>query len=340
MARPRKEYSVRGPYKHGRKWRIEIIGMGARKVESFTERSEAEKAKRDLEKEMPRGLTMQVAHDNYRQALIERGCKQSTITRTLRRLRAWHDPDELVKEMTAGKLAARYRQRVDKISVDGHRNELKEVKAFWRWMRQPIADKIEPVGRRKRGKPQLRRSEARKLYEVLYKRMGLDEGALAVMCILLLGVRSCELLARKARDIDVSDDSVLLWIDEGKTRSASRHIELPAPIAIMLARRVRNLQPADWLWPGKTITGHRRHSWLIDACKRLCEIAEVPVITPQGLRGTWSTLTREAGTSSAVIAADMGHASDVVTKQHYIKAGADERAKTRRMLKVVDGGKG
>jgi hypothetical protein len=40
-----------------------------------------------------------------------------------------------------------------------------------------------------------------------------------------------------------------------------------------------------------------------------------------------------------VVAKELGHASDTVTKQHYTKRGATERARTKKMLQVIEGGK-
>ena len=65
----------------------------------------------------------------------------------------------------------------------------------------------------------------------------------------------------------------------------------------------------------------------------------MPKVTPHGLRGTWATLTTDAGVSSHVVAKELGHANDTVTKQHYTQRGATERARTKKMLQVIEGGK-
>lgn len=59
-----------------------------------------------------------------------------------------------------------YEKRRGEVAVDTHRNELSEVKTFLRWCvgksmlpRSP-AEEVEPIGRRRKGKPQLRRAEA------------------------------------------------------------------------------------------------------------------------------------------------------------------------------------
>ncbi len=268
----------------------------------------------------------------------ERGRKESSIVRTLRRLRAWHDPDMPADDVTPVILARVYKKRVARLAVDGHRNELKEVKSFWRWMGRPIADDIQPIGRRRRGKLQLRKSETRTLCDTAFILAAEgDEGALAVLTAIMLGVRSSEIVERRIRDVDVTDDGVLFWIDEGKTESAARHLKVAQPLAELLARQAAGRNTGDWLFPASK--GHRTIWWLRDAVHRLCRLAGVPKVTTQGLRGTHATLTAEAGETSEVIAKALGHAGDTVTKQHYIKPGAGEQARAKRMLKVVGGGR-
>jgi integrase len=268
----------------------------------------------------------------------ERGRKESSIDRTMRRLRAWHPEDMLTEDVTPSYLVKFYKKRSAKLAVDGHRNELKEVQSFWRWMGMPIADGIQPVGRRRRGKMQLRRSETQRLYRVALKLADDgDDGALAVLTTLLLGLRSGEVVGRRVRDVDVTDEGVLFWIDEGKTDSAARQLEVAQPLAGLLAMRVEGRDADEWLFPARA--GHRTIWWLRDAVHRLCRLAGVPKVTTQGLRGTHASLTAEAGATSEVIAKALGHAGDLVTKQHYIKSGSSEKARAKRMLKVVGGGR-
>ena len=207
-------------------------------------------------------------------------------------------------------------------------------------VRSSPAEKVKPIGRRRRGKPQLRRGEARAVFATASELASDgDEGALAVLAILCLGLRSNELLMRIVRDVDVDLDGVLLWIDEGKTASAVRHMEIPDPLAEMLAEKVAGREPNEWLFPAETETGHRRRNWLQGAVRRICELARVPKITPHGLRGTWASLTSEAGVAAHIVSRELGHASLQITRRHYTRQGATDRARTKRMLKVVKGAK-
>lgn len=255
------------------------------------------------------------------------------------------DSDDSLADIKPKQLKNRYDDRTNEVSVDSHRNEIGELKTFWKWsmkkgyvIRSP-AESIEPQGRRKKGKPQLRRSEARLFFDKAFSlaQRG-DEGALAVMSILIMGLRSSEILDRCVRDVDVDEDGVLLWIDEGKTSSARRYHEVPEPVASLLAAQVANRGPKEWLFPANTQTGHRRLEWPRDVTHKICESIGLPLVTPQGLRGTWATLIREAGVSSHILARELGHADDRVTKQHYLATGSDDRARTRKMLRVIAGG--
>ena len=160
------------------------------------------------------------------------------------------------------------------------------------------------------------------------------------MAMVMLGLRSSELRLRTVRDVDVDVDGVLLWIDEGKTEAPERHMEVPEPLAEYLVQLAGERDAEDWLFPStKSSSGHRVKTWLLKVVKRICTDAEVPEITPHGLRGTWATLTTDAGVAGHVVARELGHSSQTTTKQHYTQKGAADRAKSKRMLRVLEGGK-
>ncbi len=313
-------------------------------MEAFSDKGQAERAASAARRRAPGQLSVEQAINRYMQHLEDKGNKPSSLDRTRRRLTEFHDLELPVVDVTPAKVAAWYQARAAKLAVDSHRNELNEAKTFWRWcvhsgfVGKSPAEGVEPHGRRNRGKPQLRMMEARKLFVVTSELAAKgDEGALAVLSVLTMGMRVQELLARKVRDVDIGDQ-VLLWIDEGKTASARRFHEVPDPVADLLVEKVRGRDAGEWLFPAQTSTGRRRREWLTHACRRLTTLAEVPYVSPQGLRGTWATLTSEAGVASHVVARELGHADDGVTKRHYIAPGALDRSRTRKMLRVVEGG--
>ncbi|MBW1808080.1 MAG: site-specific integrase, partial [Deltaproteobacteria bacterium] len=66
---------------------------------------------------------------------------------------------------------------------------------------------------------------------------------------------------------------------------------------------------------------------------------KVPRVSVHGLRGTWATLTTDAGVAGHVVSREIGHTNQVTTRSHYIACGATQRATSRRMFRVIKGGK-
>ena len=316
-------------------------------MESFPSEGEAERAVRAARRRIPGMVSVEVVLDRYELNLRRKGNKPSSVTSTMIRLRNWHEETMAISDVTAYRLRKRYERRCEEVAVDTHRNELAEVKTFWRWCvkcklvsRSP-AEKIEPLGRRKKGKKQLRRSEARRFFiRALELADRGHDGAIGVMAVVMLGLRSSELRLRTVRDLDVDEDGVLLWIDRGKTEAAVRYLEVPEPLAGYLVDQAGEREDDAWLFPSrKSSSGHREKTWLLKVVKRICREAEVPEITPHGLRGTWATLTTEAGVAGHLVARELGHTSPSTTTKHYTKKGAVERSRSRRMLTVLEGGK-
>lgn len=175
-------------------------------------------------------VTVAAAIDMYAIHLRERGRGVESVIRGVRHLRAFFtDLDVILAEIGPKQAEALYtslRTRINPITkrpvaVDTHRNALNEAGQFARWALKrkllaanPIAE-VEPVGKRKRGKPQHRVDEARRLLDLTAEaaRAG-HRGALCVALLILTGARASEIAALVARDVD--DDGRLLWMD-GKT---------------------------------------------------------------------------------------------------------------------------
>jgi len=127
---------------------------------------------------------------------------------------------------------ASWRAEVKTISVDYHRNALAEAKTFLRWcvkkgwLSANPAEHVEGTGRRNHGKEQLRIDEARRWTATAVKYAERDEeGAIAAMMTLLLGMRCSEVISRVARDVD--DEGRLLWIPDSKTAKGRRTLVVP-----------------------------------------------------------------------------------------------------------------
>jgi len=83
----------------------------------------------------------------------------------------------------------------------------------------------------------------------------------------------------------------------------------------------------------------RAQDWAREQLRRICKLAHTPPVTPQGLRGTAATIAREAGATSQLVAATLGHASPAITEAAYIDRGRAEAAERRTALKVLEGGR-
>lgn len=343
MPRRRGGARVRGPYPHGSKWRIELIDRnGERVVESFPSKSEAERAIKAARLVSPEQLVGAVL-DKYELFLRGKGNKPYSIETTMLRLNRWLDKGGSIGMITERQLRLTYDTRAAEVAVDSHRNELGQVKTFFRWclergyVAKSPAEGVKGVGKRRVGKPQLRRGALVTLARYV-EHQAVDsrsESAVAILATLLLGVRASEILERRVRDVDICDDMTLLWIDEGKTAAASRHLEVPEPLASCLIRQAANRPSDAWLFPSDASTGHRERTWLRKAAMRLCREAGVDYVCPHGLRGTHATLAIEAGLSPAVVARALGHASERTTIRHYAERGTVDRARVRSLLQVV-----
>lgn len=330
-------YRVSGPYRHYKRWRIVLRHPdGTQVVESFESESEAKEAKRRLIAILPGMVTMESVITKYERHLEAKGNKPRSIGTTIARLRNWHESAESCARITPRDLAKVYRSRAKEVSVDTHRNELAEVKTFWRWLmkkrfvlRSP-AEGVEPVGRRRAGKKQLRLKEAQRFARTC-QRLATegDESALAALMILYLGLRSNEVRSRRDRDVDGN----VLWIDEGKTAAASRRLEMPEHLAALIPRR------EGYIFPAPTKSGYRTNTWLRKNLKRLCKLANVPYVCPHGLRGTQATLAEDAGETSHAVSRALGHTETETTRRHYLEPGTRERARTKRAMRILDGGK-
>jgi integrase len=346
--RPRKGARVLGPYKKGRRYRIKILDEhGRSRLESFGTEAEALKAAEAFRKTAPGRVSLENVLHTYARYLDAKGNKMKSRDETIRRLSFWHkDKCQSVADVTPKQISDFYANRSQQVATDTHRNELAEVKTFWRWLikigrvRKSPAEDVEPVGRRRKGKKQLRVGEAQSFFKAADKLAAKgDEGAMAALAVILLGLRSGEIRKCRVRDIDITADRVLLWVTEGKTAAAERFMELPYPLDEYLVEQAGDRHPEAWLFPAQHRSGHRGASWLRRNVRKLCDLARVPRVSVHGLRGTWATLTTDAGVAGHVVSREIGHTNQATTKGHYIASGATQRATSRRMLRVVQGGK-
>ena len=337
-----------------------MVGEGGRPgYFSYETEEKAKQVVRSLKRKFakPTDMTVGKAIEEYEVYLrCEKKNKPTSCDTTVARLRSFFtDPDEAVSDLTTRSCADYYEslkrrktRRKTGFAVDTHRNTHAEAKTFLKWCRKrgwlaanPL-DGVDPVGRRRHGKLQLRIDEARKWLERAI-RLATDgeAGAVAAMVSLLMGLRASEIVMRQVRDLD--DGGRLLWIDvplgrggradEGvKTDAARRALEVPdvlRPLLTALASEKASLAP---------LFGHHCRNWPRDWVQRICADVGVPTVTAQGMRGLHSTLALAAGASGHVVAASLGHESIKTTMQSYADREVVGAARKQDALRVLQGG--
>lgn len=341
-----------GPYRHGKKWRVVAVGEdGTRGVRAFDDEDEAHRwianattATAKLAEVRTLELAVEAYHAAQDRRVTEGELRESTVERERYHLRA------MLKLKTHGrldlrrldaKLAAKlYDERSG--AVDTHRNGLAVAKAFGEWcvargwLKANPFTGIKGKGRRKRGKPQLKIDDARRFMTTCLELAPTDEGAVLALAYLLLAARAGEVVLRKVRDLD--DGGRLLVIPESKTAAGERRIEIPDVLAAHLTRLAKDRPRDAPLFVGAR-NWARPQDWAREQVERICKLAAVPRVTPHGLRGTAATIAREAGATSQLVAATLGHASSAITEAAYIDHGRAAIADRRMALHVLQGGR-
>lgn len=271
-----------------------------------------------------------------------RGLKERSLKTMEYKLRYFLPLDDVLGSFTSEQAQQLYESETVKLSrykrpmrVQTHQSLLKLSKHFFRWAveRKYVAvspfEKVKPIGKPHAGKEQLRIDEGRRMTQVLVSAAERAEvGAIAVLCQLLLGLRSGEVIVREVRDLD--DDGWVLWIPSGKTHNARRRLEVPEILRPFLLRLVAG-QPPERLIFG----GHRqhpyKHMWMWRQVKKYCLQANLPRVCPHSLRGLHSSLAVAAGCTSSAVAAALGHGSFAITAKHYVDPDTLKNSAVRRV---------
>jgi len=290
--------------------------------------------------------TIEDALKVYEKHLREKGNKDSSIGQTLIKLRRFFSDVEIEVAAVSPRLGQRYydelrrskRKDGELVSVDYHRNTLAEAKTFLKWCVKKnwapanALEKVEGVGRRKHGKPQLRIDEARLWIAKAIEHADRGEaGAVAALMTLLMGMRATEIISRVVRDLD--DGGRLLWIPDAKTAKGRRAVQVPELLRPYLRELCRDKTPAA------KVFGEHWRNWPRQWVQRICKQAEVPVVSAHSMRGLHSTLAVESGVSSHAVADALGHESFATTAQSYAKPEAITKAKQQRVMRVLEGGR-
>lgn len=382
MGRPQKGQRVLGPYRvRDGRWQVILVEpgrdgeAGARGYRYFATEEEARRWRAVLEGEVVRNATtVDEAIDEYERHLtVDKGNKPRSTRETIRRLRSFVPAED--RELPLCDLGDAhgkrwYRQLVEakknvriddgtkegrteerpRFQVDSHRNYLAEARSFFawcvaqRWARVNPLEHVKGVGRRRHGKAQLRIDEARSwLAKATELAHGGEDGAIAAMMTLLLGMRASEVVSRQVRDVD--DGGRLLWIPHSKTEAGRRTLEVPEGLRDHLRLLAQNRRGDELLFKGRTGKGrgradHRDRKWPTTWVRKIADLAGVQHVTSQSMRGLHASLAVDAGLTGHIVAASLGHESFTTTTTSYAKPEVTEAAKRRKSLKVLSGGKG
>lgn len=264
-----------------------------------------------------------------------KGNKASSIEVCGIRLRRFFlDHDLPAAKLAPRVCAAYYQELAARTRPDTHRNMLAEARTFTKWLLKvgalradPLAG-IEPVGRRRRGKFQLRIDEARRWLSTAEQMAAEHDGPVAAMLTLLLGMRAGEVVGRVARDLD--DGGRVLWITASKTEAGKRRLEIPERLRPYLERIASGKRPGDRLFSGTWVGWVRR--WV----KKICRASGVPEVCAHSMRGLFATLGIQSGTAAHAVAATLGHESPAIMLASYAQIGSAETALSRRAAQVLD----
>lgn len=360
MPRRKNGTRVLGPYPYRGKFRIFLCEEGGAKTARLCEtEKEALKLKRTIEAELKERQEHTIADslEAYGEHMLNvKKNKPASVNTTLIRLRSFFSDQDLPLVSLSPKrcqgyyeaLATRVSERTGKPpAVDSHRNILAEARTFlnWcikpqQWLKQNPLAEVTGQGKRRHGKPQLRIDEARKLRTLCHDKAAQgDDGAVAVLLGMLMGLRAGEIVSSTARDVD--DEGRILWVEDNetaafttKTRASKRPVPVWEEVRPYLLTRVKDKLPDALLFQADTGGPHWR-DWVRKQTKRLCNEAKVPVVCAHSLRGFAATLSLLSGVPLSQVAASLGHESPSTTMQSYAAPGTREHLASQQAQAVL-----
>lgn len=342
-----KDYTPRigEPYfdTHRGKWAVFARGAdGKRYLFRYETEEEARRKVAEFNEAVEeKTVTLSDAIDDYAKDQERRKLAKATRDTTLHRLKVltklYNVP---LAQLTPARWAACYDSYHPGSDTTRH-STLRELKMFASWLQtqgrthHDLAGRCVFEGEIHKGKAQLRRTESQRFADAalaLYREEG-NEAGLAVYMVLQLGLRTKEVLRRLVRDVD--DNGTLLWITRATTKSDAgvRQIEVPPVLAEMLWSHVAGRKPEENLFQRQG--AHYVNEWT----KKICARAGLPIVTGQGLRGTFATLAVSEGVAFTTVARSIGHADPGITLGgSYAKLGSAQSGGARKMEKVLQSG--
>ena len=248
-------------------------------------------------------------------------------------------PDVPVDEIDSARASALYlgvtksEGRFGPIKAATHHGYLKTTKEFWRWLldrefiEKDAFAKVKPIGKANAGKQQLGPLEAKTLERLLFDRATQgEEGALAILVQLYLGLRPSEVLGLTVGAVD----GINVFVNGTKNQNAKRRLELFAPVAKLLAKHCAKRPLSERIFAADR-EKQPAPNWMYKRLHSYCDEAKIGRVCPHSLRGLHSSLALEAGATSNDVARSLGHSSFAITAKHYAKPDSIEVGKARRV---------
>lgn len=346
---------VSGPYYDGNNNSYRLVVFDGTKRKSVGVKTEAEalalKAELEEALKLDSSVSVGAALAEYLEHKRKAGLKPLSMTALGSKLRSFLPLDEAMCSIGPEEAQKLYdaaqvkKSRYDRpLAAITHRKLLGFAKMFFAWATERKLTRInpfsavQPVGKPRVGKEQLRIDEARALTQVLLAAAERgEEGAVSVYTQLVLGLRTSEVLHRQVRDLD--DEGRVLWIPSGKTDNARRRLEVPESVRPYLLTQVHGKSADELIFDGKHQGANiwqAKNAWQWRQVKKYCAKAGLRRVCPHSLRGLHSSLAIAAGCSSTVVASALGHGSFRVTAKHYVDADTLRNSSVRRVASALD----
>ncbi len=314
-------------------WRVQVTRPdGSRTSNTFATRELAEEvARHTREQYEDECTTVAEAIDMFIAELVERGTSPGYHYAERHKLESIF-PDhgtQLLEELHPVVAQRLYDElRAKGFATDTHRNTLNSARSMCKWlvkhghMSSNPFEGIEGKGRRKRGKKQLTRDEAKVLMDYCLEDPHVH--TTAVLCCLVLGMRAGEIIKLTPRSLDMGGTIVRIERSTTKSDAGERLLEIPSCL--------KDRMPA-------LCSATLNNTQLYRRSLMMCRRAGVEQVGPHALRGTHASLARAVGATSQLVSSALGHASTSVTEAHYTSQSATRQAEATVALKVLSGGK-
>lgn len=149
-------------------------------------------------------------------------------------------------------------------ATDTHKNYLGQTKTFLRWciaypqcfIKKSGFESVKGLGKRKRGKKQLTIDEAgRFVFGCVVRANCGDQGAVAALICLTMGLRAREVAQLLVKDVDAK--GTLLRVTDSKTDAGIRNVMIPRFMRVYFAALCQGKAGKDWLWdPARNGSGY------------------------------------------------------------------------------------